>query len=105
MADEYLLLKLNDETRKVAVEIVKDLPEGMAQIVTWADLEGIEAHQQTPEFLRLVQHEKLGYIPDPNYDEIPAAALETWYRKPRGKPRTLKPQRSGMSFFASKLGT
>ncbi len=104
MANEFLLMKLDDKTRKAAEEIVKDLPEGMAQIITWADLEGmvLEAHQQSPEFLRLLQTEELGYIPEPDYGEIVDAARESWFRKP--------PKRGGsvakgkMQFQHSRIG-
>jgi len=103
---EFLLIELTDETRQAVEEIVGDLPEGMARTISWAGFEGLvtESLQRGPrQVAGLDFEESLGYIAEPDYDEIPRAARAGWFRNREGR-RPLQTQQKRMGFFASKLG-
>lgn len=98
MTTEFLLMKLDgDETLKAAEEMVAALPEGMAQIVTWADFEAVAT--EGPEA-------QVRQVPDPEPIGLNTAEgrrRSGWYRN-REEERPLQTQQKAMGFFASKLG-
>ena len=74
---DFLLIKLADEkTREFAKEIIGQLPEGVAQIVSVEDAaELLTQSDQTLEF-----------IPEPDYGAAGRHARRNWFRNNDPKP-------------------
>jgi len=74
---DFLLIKLADEkTREFAKEIIAQMPEGVAQIVSVE--EAAELLTQSDE--------KLEFIPEPDYGAAGREARKNWYRNNNPRP-------------------